>query len=162
MIPTVIRQAAEAWATVYSNSAALRVGVTFCHFAGLVTGGGLAVATDRSTLRLATGLEAERQAHLDELGAIHRVVVLGLTLTVASGLLMVAADLDTMLASTVFWTKMALVSVLLGNGLLMTRAEHAARTTPVTGWPRLRRTAMLSLILWFLIVLASTILTTAA
>lgn len=161
-LPLVLRHALDAWAGVYSDSVALRAGITFCHFAGLITGGGLAIATDRATLRAAVDIDAEQRAHLDELQTIHRVVVMGLSLTVASGLLMLAADLDAMLGSRVFWIKMALVVLLLANGFMMTRAEQAARVTPERGWPRLRRTAALSLALWFLIVLASTVLTMAA
>lgn len=158
-LPSVLLHATGAWAAAYSEHAALRVVVTFCHFAGLMAGGGLAVAADRATLRLANGSEAERAAHLDELHAIHRVVIGGLALTFASGLLMVGADLETMTASSVFWSKMALVALLLVNGLTMRRAEQRARAAPGTGWSRLHRTAMVSLLLWFLIVFAGTVLT---
>lgn len=154
--------AAGAWATIYTDHTAVRIGVVFCHLAGLVAGGGLAVAADRGTLRLARGSETVRAAHLDELHAIHRVVISGLALTFASGILMVGADLDAMLASRIYWTKMALVGLLLLNGFTMQRAERAARAAPLTGWPRLHRAAMLSLVLWFLIVLAGTALTLTA
>ena len=106
--------------------------------------------------------EAARAAHLDELHTIHRVVISGLALTFASGILMVGADLDAMLASRIYWTKMALVALLLLNGLTMQRAERAARAAPLTGWPRLHRAAMFSLVLWFLIVFAGTALTLTA
>jgi hypothetical protein len=162
VLPATLVDAAEAWAAIYSNHAALKIGVVFCHFAGLMAGGGLAVAADRGTLRLARGSEAERAAHLDELHAIHRVVISGLAPTFASGILMVGADLDVMLASRVYWTKMALVALLVANGGTMQRAERAARAAPLTGWPRLHRAAMLSLLLWFLIVFAGTVLTLTA
>lgn len=147
------------WAQVYSNHAALRIGVTFCHFAGLMAGGGLAVATDRTTLRLVAASEIARIAHLEELRAIHRVVIGGLVLMVTSGVLMAAADLETVAASAVFWTKMALVALLIVNGIVMQRAEHDATRSPDAAWPRLHRAAIVSLVLWFLIVLAGTILT---
>jgi hypothetical protein len=159
MLATALTNAAQAWGAYYSDHTVVRVGVSFCHFAGLMAGGGLAVAADRGTLRLARGPAAARAAHLDELHAIHRVVVSGLTLMFASGILMAAADLDTMLASRVYWTKMALVAMLVANGVAMQRAERLARTAPVTGWPRLHRAAITSLVLWFLIVLAGTVLT---
>jgi hypothetical protein len=162
VLPATLVDAAGAWAAVYSNHVALRIGVMFCHLAGLMAGGGLAVAADRGTLRLARGSEAERAAHLDELHAIHRVVMSGLVLTFASGILMVGADLDAILASKVYWTKMALVALLVVNGAAMQRAERTARTTLSTGWPRLHRAAMLSLLLWFLIVFAGTVLTLTA
>jgi hypothetical protein len=154
--------AAGAWAAIYSDHTALRIGVVFCHLAGLMAGGGLAVAADRRTLRLARGSEAERAGHLDELHAVHRVVISGLVLTFASGILMLGADLEAMLASRVYWTKMALVALLLLNGVTMQRAERAARAAPLAGWPRLHRAAMLSLVLWFLIVFAGTALTLTA
>lgn len=148
-----------AWAQVYSNHAALRIGVTFCHFAGLMAGGGLAVAADRATLRLVAASEIARVTHLQELHAIHRVVIGGLVLMVTSGVLMAAADLDAVTVSVVFWTKMALVALLIANGIAMQRAEHAATSSPDVAWPRLHRAAIVSLVLWFLIVLAGTILT---
>jgi hypothetical protein len=162
VLPATLVDAAGAWATIYSNHAALRIGVLFCHFAGLVAGGGLAVAADRGTLRLARRSEAERAAHLDELHAIHRVVISGLALTFASGILMVGADLEAILGSRVYWAKMALVALLIANGATMQRAERAARAVPLEGWPRLHRAAMLSLVLWFLIVFAGTVLTLTA
>jgi hypothetical protein len=159
VLPATITQAAQAWASYYSDHTAIRIGVVFCHFAGLMAGGGLAVAADRGTLRLARASDAHRAAHLDELHAVHRVVIAGLALTFASGILMAAADLETMLASRVYWTKMALVLLLVGNGLAMQRAERLARTQPVRGWPALNRAALTSLVLWFLIVFAGTVLT---
>ena len=159
VLPATLVRAAETWASFYGNHAALRIGVVFCHFAGLMAGGGLAVAADRGTLRLARGSAAARAAHLDELHAIHRVVIAGLALTFCSGILMVGADLETMIGSPVFWTKMALVALLVANGATMQRAERAARLTPVQGWPRLHRAAVLSLLLWFLIVFVGTVLT---
>lgn len=160
--PVWLVSATEAWAAFYSNHAALRIGVTFCHFGGLMAGGGLAVAADRTTLRLARASEAARTAHLQELHAIHRVVITGLLLTIASGVLMVGADFDAMITSTTFWTKMALVGLLIVNGAAMQRAEQAASRTPAVAWPRLHRAAMVSLVLWFAIVLAGTILTLEA
>jgi hypothetical protein len=162
VLPATLVEAARAWAAIYTDHTALRIGVVFCHLAGLMAGGGLAVAADRGTLRLARGSEAARAAHLDELHAIHRVVISGLALTFASGILMVGADLDAILASRIYWTKMALVALLLLNGLTMQRAERAAGAAPLTGWPRLHRAAMFSLVLWFLIVFAGTALTLTA
>jgi hypothetical protein len=152
----------NAWAAVYSNHAALRIGVTFFHFAGLMAGGGLAVAADRATLRLAGASAAARATHLQELRAVHRVVIAGLVLTMASGVLMVGADLDAITASGIFWSKMALVAMLVVNGVAMQRAERAAAVAPDVAWPRLHRTAIVSLVLWFLIVLVGTVLTLEA
>jgi len=77
-------------------------------------------------------------------------------------MLMVGADFDAMIGSGIFWIKMALVALLVVNGLVMQRAERAAVVTPDAAWPRLHRAAMVSLTLWFLIVLAGTVLTLEA
>ncbi len=133
VLPATLVHAAETWASFYSDHAALRIGVVFCHFAGLMAGGGLAVAADRGTLRLARGSAAARAAHLDELHAIHRVVIAGLALTFASGILMVGADLDAMLASP---------RVLDEDGARgparRQRRDHAARRTRGARWRRSR------------------------
>ena len=60
-----------------------------------------------------------------------RVVVAGLTLIVISGLLMLAADLDTFLHSRVFWIKMTLIVLLLINGALLTAAPATAPGAPL-------------------------------
>jgi uncharacterized membrane protein len=159
VLPATLQHATDAWASIYNDHTALRIGVVFCHLAGLVAGGGLAVAADRATLRVGERSETERAAHLDELHAVHRIVISGLTVTFASGILMLGADVETIAGSTVFWTKMALVALLIANGARMQRAERTARDAPSAGWPRLHRAAMVSLILWFAIVLAGTILT---
>jgi hypothetical protein len=91
-------------------------------------------------------------------------VLLGLTVVMASGFLMLAADLETLLLSPVFWVKMALVAALLANGFGLTRAGRRLETDPEseTGWMRLRRWSLSSLALWFAVTLAGTLLTNAA
>jgi hypothetical protein len=51
-----------------------------------------------------------------------------------------------------------LVAALMVNGLFILRAEHRARSVPEAGWRWLRATAYVSLALWFLIMLAGTII----
>lgn len=161
-VPSSLVDAVEPWASAYSNHLMLRAGITFCHFAGLMAGGGPAVAADRATLRLAGGSEAARLAHLEELHAIHRVVITGLVLTFVSGFLMLGADVEAIATSWIFWAKMALIALLIVNGTTMQRAEQAARQAPASAWPRLHRAAVASLVLWFLIVFAGTVLTLGA
>ena len=155
-----ISQIAQPWASIFNNSRALSSGVMFAHLSGLVLGGGGAVAADRASLRAVRASEAQRQSHLSELGLVHRVVLWGLSVTFLSGLLLAAADVETYATLPAFWVKMGLIALLLGNGLFMQRAERALSSgTPA--WRRLHVTAVLSLLLWFAVLLASTFLTSA-
>jgi len=165
IVPAGLIDLVKPWADAYSNSKLLATMVTFAHVGGLLFGGGLAVAADRGTLRAMRRNAGLRGSHLEELSALHRVVLTGLTLSVVSGLLLLAADLDTYFNSWIFWTKMAMVALLLGNGLLMTRAERALRVTPdpeSPAWGKLQRTSIVSLALWFAITLAGVALVNAA
>ena len=60
--------------------------------------------------------------------------------------------------SIVFWTKMGLVALLLGNGYARLRTEIALRQGSVAAWGWFRRTSTASLVLWFLVLLAGTLL----
>lgn len=148
------------WASFYSDHAVVRTGVTFVHVGGLVVSGGLALASDRAILRTGRASEGERPLRLRDLAATHRPVVAGLGLVMLSGLLLFLADLETYLTSWVFWTKMGLVALLLGNGLLLLRSEQALeRNLDLEGgWAHLRRRAAASVSLWLLITLLGTAL----
>lgn len=150
LVPEALVHLAKPWADLYSDSPVLETIVTFVHIAALVVGGGVAIAVDRGTLRAARAREdaTGRARQLLDLGGSHRVVITSLVFTVISGLLLLASDLKTFLGSLVFWTKMLLVVLLLANGLMMQRAEERA------SWPKLRRAAFVSLILWFAITFA--------
>ena len=155
----------EPWAHVYADSKMIATVVTFGHIASLLMAGGLAVATDRATLRALRLVANERGRHLEELSGIHQLVVGGLVLSVVTGLLLFASDVETFLRSWVFWLKMGLICVLLANGYAMTRAERALRedaaeTSPA--WQRLRRTAIASVGLWYAITLAGVALANVA
>jgi hypothetical protein len=139
----------EAWTELYSSSAVIRTAVTFAHVGGVLFGGGCAIAADRATLRADPGDSAQ----LRLLAQTHRAVLIGLAFVATSGLLLLAANLETYLTSRLYWTKMLLVVFLLMNGLRLTRAEGAARAGAASGWARLRGASQTSLILWFLIAL---------
>ncbi len=164
---TVVSLAAELvaqWASLYNESSVISTSVTFVHLGGLLLGGGCAVAADRMTLRLSPANSARFRAHLQELHGVHRPVLIGLALTLVSGMLMLAADLETFLPSTLFWFKMGLIAVLLGNGLRLRRAEMALRfgwADQDRGWLRLQRAARASLTLWFGSLLLGTALLAA-
>ena len=140
------------WAQLYSGSKLVSTGVLFGHLGGLLLGGGFAIAAGRATLRMARAGTAARRSHLDELRAVHRPVVLGMSVTLMSGLLLLAAEVEAFLPSPLFWLKMGLISVLLGNGVLLAQTEAALRNHsehPRRMWRRLRNGARTSLFLWF-------------
>ena len=156
--PEFLTQAAHGWAKYYGTHKAVSIGITFVHFSGLLLGGGAAVAADRETLKAAREAGAVRADHLEFLGSVHSIAVAGLVLLFVSGAAMFLSDLDTFWETKVFWIKMGLVSLLLLNALAMQQAERLARTVPAKAWPRLTTTSIVSLVLWFAVVLASTVL----
>jgi CheY-like chemotaxis protein len=97
---------------------------------------------------------AMRSAQLETLRITHRLVLLGLAALTVSGVLLFAADADTFLWSKIFWLKMGLLALLLTNGALMQRRERQVLRDAPGAWPRLRRTAIVSLVLWFVTTLA--------
>ena len=154
---------ATPWANLYNDSTALETAVTFVHFSGLFVAGGFAFAADRTTLRALAQPAEIRAWHLGELRSIHRPVLIGLAATAVSGVLMFAADLRTYATSWIFWTKMALLALLLLNALGMLRVERQVRAGPTATsrmWSALRRTAVASMALWLLVLLFGTLLPT--
>lgn len=153
-MPPFLAHAVTSWAALYSGSAVVRTLVSFVHVAGLVSGGGAAIAVDRATL-LATkkGVLAGRE-QIDGIHKTHRIVLVGLGAVIVSGLLLFAADVDTYAVSKLFWLKMAMVAMLMINGALLVRAASGSRTPDERTRRALRRTAAISLSLWFLTTLA--------
>jgi hypothetical protein len=147
------------WVSLYSGHAALRTAVEFVHVGGLVGAGGCAIAADRATLLASRRDEAERRIQVEALAGTHQVVIAGLALMLASGLLLFAADVETFLYSRVFWIKMGLIVLLLVNGGALTAAERRATRGDEGAWDWLRLTAMTSLALWLSLTLAGVALT---
>jgi hypothetical protein len=143
---------ATTWGSSYANHAALRTVVTFAHVASLIVGGGAAVTADR--MALGASDDAGHVTALDALCGTHRVVLWSLVLVVLSGLLMLAADLDALLYSRVFWIKMGLVALLIANGAALWSAEGRVRRHDTRAWRTLRMTATASVALWLLATLA--------
>jgi uncharacterized membrane protein len=84
-------------------------------------------------------------------------VVAALAVVAASGALLFLADVEEYARSATFWTKMALVLLLLVNGWAMTRAERglAAGGPRADGrWGRMRAHAAASVLLWLATLLA--------
>lgn len=157
-VPEFLTHATEGWTRLYGDTKAISTGIMYVHLAGLLLGGGAAVTADRETLKAAGEPEPARSDHLEFLGSVHSIAVAGLAMIALSGAAMFLADLETFWSSRVFWTKMGLVALLLVNGLVMQRAEGLAATAPARAWTLLRRTSIASLALWFLALLAGTIL----
>lgn len=170
--------AARPWSDLYGDSAFLQTGLLFVHFAGLLAAGGFAVATDRLALRIGGTPGRDRAVLLRELAAVHRPVMIGLVVVTITGIGMALADAEYLLTSAVFWLKMGAFALLLGNGLLMLRAERRLRagadraasppvagsSAPATperagGWSALRWAALRSVALWTLTLLLGTTLT---
>lgn len=155
------------WKDLFDNSVPLSTSITTLHLLALVVGGGLAIAADRATLRLAGRGEFERSLHLQEMRAIHRPVLLSLVLLFLSGLLLFAADLETFALSWIFWTKMGLILFLLANGAVLERTETRLRGRSEgeparRDWKRLRWASVLSITLWLLTAVAGELLLNAA
>jgi Family of unknown function (DUF6644) len=157
-VPSIVTH----WASFYNDRTSVSAGITYLHIAGMLLGGGFAVVADREALRVSpAATPPERWADVvDQLPGVHRWVLVGLSVMFATGFLMMLADLDTYFTSAVFWTKMGLVALLLANGYGRVRAERLLRRGDATGWAQFRRTSIASVVLWFAVLLASTILTT--
>jgi uncharacterized membrane protein len=155
--PDALIKLFKPWNDFYGDSKLTETIVMFAHTGGLVLAGGIAVATDRLTLRARSWTDSDRQRHLVELGALHRTVVTGLVIIVLSGLAMLCSDLETFWGSWIYWVKMTLIVLLLVNGGQMVGIEKklatdSAATSP--HWARLRTSAAISITLWLTVTLA--------
>jgi hypothetical protein len=144
----------ETWTSFYANHAVVRTLVVFFHIGGLVIAGGCAISTDLAIFRVSRCPMGDRTRDLRALHDAHRTVMFGLAVVIGSGLLLLGANTDTMLHSTLFWSKMALVVALLLNGFLLTRAGSQAQSGISSAWRPLQITSVISLALWMLTTLA--------
>ncbi len=164
----------QPWSDVYSDSAYLPTLILAVHVLALFGGGGIAIAADRRVLQSTPGTREAYQAAAEDLRTTHAIVIGSIVLMVVSGIAMAASDVGTFLVSTVFWAKMAMFVVLIGNGAFMRRTESRVltaatdagveidRTTqwpsPHLPWAVLKRSAAISLVSWFLVVLLGVVL----
>ncbi|MGD8276772.1 MAG: hypothetical protein PVH00_02045 [Gemmatimonadota bacterium] len=155
---------ARPWADLYGESTALATLVEFTHIAALLVAGGFALAFDRSALRIAVGHVNGRASFAGELAAVHRPVMLGLALVVLSGLALMAADVESMLPSRVFWSKMCAFGLLLVNGFFIRRVGHRLEVDPrdALSWRSLQRGSRRSVALWMLVLFLGVLLRSAA
>jgi hypothetical protein len=156
-----IAAAAKPWADLYSHSKTTSSLVMWVHLGGVLVGGGFALASDRAALRAMRADVDERARVLRDFSAIHRPVVIALAVVVLSGTLQTLADAETFLVSRVYWTKMALVVLLLANGYGVMRTEQKLQLDPNPSnvlWRRFRFGAIASITLWLWVLLAGTFL----
>ena len=162
-----IEQFFAPWRHVYSDSTTLSTSVTALHLLAMLFGGGLAIAADRTTLRLKGENPEMRQQHLVDLNAVHRPVLIALTIQFLTGIAMLTSDLKTFIGSPALWVKLGLVALLLINGVLLQNTESALRRSSERDvssglWGRLRFNAISSLVLWSATLVAGITLVNAA
>jgi hypothetical protein len=158
--PASFAGVAAAWGNFYGAHPSVSVLVRWLHLSALMVGGGAAVAADR---RILIAGRPARISALSLLAGSHRIVIAALVVVVASGGLMTVSDLETFVVSPAYWTKLALVSLLVLNGAALRRAESAALRRPEgADWATLRATSAVSLLLWLGLVYAGLWLTVAA
>ena len=155
------------WRQIYSDSTVLSTSVTAVHLLAMLFGGGLAIAADRTTLMLRGENVEQRRQHLVDLNAVHRPVLIALTIQFLSGIAMLTSDLKTFIGSPVLWVKLGLVALLLVNGVLLQSTETALRRSTDgeasrSLWGRLRFNAISSLVLWSATLVAGITLVNAA
>ena len=161
---------AEPWRRLYAHSPLLSTLILFGHLGALFAAGGLTVAADRATLRLDPSDELDRRRHLSELARLQRPVWIAFLVALLSGALLFLADVEAFAVSPIFWTKMALVALLVANAVFTARLDTAlrreddARGAPSRAndrarrWRRRRVGAAASALLWFGLVLVGTAL----
>ncbi len=152
-MPPFLSHAIDAWASLYSDSAAWRTTIGFAHVAGLLVGGGTAVAADSATFLAWRRDDESCVVEAQILRRTHRTVLLGFALLGASGLLLLAADLETYLHSWVFWSKMALILLLVLNGRFLRRAGRQALEGHGRALKMLGYGSVVSIIVWLLTTL---------
>ncbi len=159
----ILGSATQSWSEYYSNHRAVSVLIRFLHLAALVSGAGPALAADQRILMATKKGDRDREEVIVALRPLHARIVVCLIMAAATGILMTAADLATFLSSWLYWTKMSLVAVLVGNGALIIWAERRAISLGVAaGWRRLAIASGLSALLWLTILYLGVWLTVAA
>jgi hypothetical protein len=163
-----LAQPFEAWKSFYSHSTLTSTVVLTTHLGAMFLGGGIAVAADRTTLRVSAEQPGERARQVAEMADVHRPVLIGITLLFVSGIALALSDLENFLGSPVFWIKLSLVALLLINGAFLQRTESTLRSnadgsdTGAATWKRMRTLSILSIALWIATFLAGSVLTNAS
>lgn len=153
-----LTEATAPWNKVYSDNTIVSTAIVFIHLAAIVVAASAALSADRRILR-SRRMPQLRIGYLDEARATHRLVVSALAIAAAAGVMMFLGDVEALATSPLFWTKLALVFLLLGNGFAITRMENRLRSASTkpndeSRWNPLRTTARISMTLWLATVLA--------
>jgi hypothetical protein len=162
------------WSELYAESAYLPTVILSVHVLALFAGGGIAIAADRRVLLAKPGTREAYQAAAEDLRTTHAIVIGALVLMVMSGFALATSDVGTFAVSKVFWAKMATFTVLIANGAFMRRTESRVLTaatdagvvidkttqwpSPHLPWAVLKRSAGISLVSWFAVVLLGVVL----
>jgi cytochrome b subunit of formate dehydrogenase len=162
------------WSELYAESAWIPTTVLAVHVLALFAGGGIAIAADRRVLRATPGTREAYQAAAEDLRTTHAIVIGSIVIMIVSGVALATSDIGTFAVSTVFWAKMAAFTVLIANGAYMRRTESRVLNSATdarvvidktTQWPSdhlpwavLKRSATVSLIAWFTVVLLGVVL----
>ncbi len=162
---------AQPWADRVADSPVLATGLITVHLVAIFAAGGLAIGADRrvlratSTYRVVTAPTSDVPQSLlgvviGDLGDTHRPVIAALGLAALTGILLLLSDVGTFAVSRVFWCKMALIALLLLNGLRLRKAEArlAGGSDDARAVRALRGAAFFSLFAWFGIVVLGAIL----
>ncbi|MES2124928.1 MAG: hypothetical protein V4503_09625 [Gemmatimonadota bacterium] len=149
------------WNALYADSRLLETLVVSVHLVSMLIGGGIAIAADRDTLRAKRHRDATGDDVLRRLHATHRPVLIGLGVLFISGVALAAADVETFAHSWMFVVKLAFVTLLTLNGIVLALTERRLRRGQDEPrlWRRLHRATVYSLILWTCTAIAGTALT---
>jgi uncharacterized membrane protein len=139
----------EPWNHLFAHSKWVSGTVTGAHILFLMFGGGLAIAADRTTLRVDHADSEAREEQIREIRAVHVPVLVSLVILLVSGVLLAASDIETFLPSGWFWLKIGLVVLLMINGSVLTLTERRlGRGMTDADWVRMRTLAWASIVLW--------------
>jgi hypothetical protein len=161
---TTVDAFAEPWQKLYAHSTVVATLVLFGHVAGLLVAGALTLSAETSALRLDPSDDGAVRRYIRNATPIRRSIALALAIAMLSGVLLFLTDLEAFAVSTVFWTKMGLVALLLTNGAVASRLD--ARVVAGDGasaaaeglWRRRRASARATAVLWLALVLSGSAL----
>ena len=163
MLLSILAGVLASWSGYYGSHQLLSVTFRFLHISGIVLGGDAGLWTDWQILKIARNEPREKDSALKLLSRAHAYVIPWMIVLGITGVLMTTADLTTFAVSKVFWTKIALVILLVSNGIVLLLLEHRSRQTGIAGiWPALVRVSSISALLWQATLFAGTLLTVAA